>query len=217
MDQMYTELMHQAREMESRAWIQTYAGKYNAAHALFMRAHGLWVRVANFTGLVRAIRVDVAIAKTLQWQGEFGAAQQILERALLTAHDGEIDSVLDLILVSLADIALDAQDYSFARKLLEETLPRSVRDPIFVAGQLELLALAYFGEDDPIRAVTLFSSARAAQDKISVGRTIPVLVIRRQQFQTAAQQLIGKTEYEKRWNQGERMTLTDTLSYALSC
>lgn len=209
--------MHQAREMESRAWIQAYAGKYNAAHALFKQAHALWVRVANSTGLVRAIRVDVAIAKTLQWQGELGAAQQILERALLAAHDGKIDPVLDLILVSLADIALDAEDYSFARKLLEETLPRSASDPIFVAGQLELLAVTYFGEDDPIRAVILFSSARAARDKISVGRTIPALIIRRQQFQNAAQQLLGKTEYEIRWNQGKRMTLTDTVSYALSC
>ena len=216
MDRTYTELMRQARDMETQAWVQAYSGNYDAAHMLFVKAHTLWATVANSTSRVRAIRIEVAIAKTLQWQGELGAAQRILVRALWDAHIADIDRLITLILVSLADIAVAAEDYRFAHKLLEETLPQSTGDPLFVSGQLEILALAYFGERDPTRAVVVFGSAITAHDEITIGPTIPAVVARRQQFHNAAQQLLGNSEYEARLNQGKRMALADAVGYALS-
>lgn len=206
----------QAGECEARAWGKAYAGDYPAAFVLLSKAHELRRTGGGATDSSRVVRLEIAKAKTRQWQGAHGEAQTLLVEALWHAHLAGIDPDITSVLVSLADLALDVEDYHLAQAILKETLPRRLRDRYSSAGQLALLGLVEFGLGRPRHAVRLIGAAIALRDAIGVNRVIPAIAARMRRFHSAARQLLGEEDYDAQFRVGQATDLAAAVADALA-
>ena len=175
--------------------------------------------------LARATGHMFIVAATLHHLGmiaadaeqDFTTAGHLLEESLTLYRTLGLPRFIALVLLSLGEVALAEGSQDRAQDLLQQSLTgmREVGEDLGLHGALDTIAHLAAAQGQIERAVRL--AAAAHQLRAASGtQSWPVVERTRAQWLTSARETLGHNTFRAAWAQGEAMTTTQAIAYALN-
>ena len=148
--------------------------------------------------------------------GDFGEAEEILNRAVDLARATGERYLLGSCLPKLGNLYLDWHNYAAAEPLYQDALTafRGIREDWWTGRCMHFLALVARGRGNLLRAALLIGCSDAVLER-GGARRIPKESRDRQELEQHARQMLGDATFEDTYDRGHHMSLEAVLTLVL--